>query len=1215
MKISYFVIILFIVFDSFGQTNNKSLYHIKNSLISKKDSLKLSQIPQLKLPLAYKNKSLPSVVDNSGLIYFRPLFEQQQSECGQASGIGMNFTYEIDFLRNLPANVEENQYPTYYCWNFENGGNGWYGVSYFHSFEIVKMNGIPNVVDYGGMSAGGHERWMSGYQEYYNGMFNKINNYYAIKVGTPDGLLTLKHWLNDHLDGSEHGGVASIYSDSGWDTHLLPEGTPEEGKHVIIEWSSIVGHALTICGYNDSIRYDYNGDGIYTNDIDINEDEVINMKDWEIGGLKFANNFWQGTTYADSGFCYMMYKTLADEFGNGGLWNNEVHVVKPKEEYSPLLTARAVVKHDSRDKIKVLVGISGDTNDVEPYSVLDFPIFDFQGGNQYMQGGDSIEENKTIEIGLDITPLLNEINSGQFAKVFLQLIENDPDEIGTGEIVHFSIIDYTNGINEIYCNSSNVPIVENGTTTLSLTHVFNFYEINIETEDLPSATLYQPYNFQLDASGGSAPYNWNLIMNYSESNYYDDFIEFNNEVLEPNDPQDGFVAKQLDFNFPIYGQEYNEIFVSTDGFIFFDQNLYPWPYLHDELLYLKNLKLISPFLCEDLEISIYNDNGIWYQGDENSASFRWKASFTDLSGDYQINVAIRLLPSGEIELLYGDITLPENQKWISGISNGDLNNYQLSSVSNQPNPQNDFVIKFLPPQLVHEIEITDDGVLQGIPLNVYESGEISVRVFDNNNISAAKTFDFNTDGVLMEYTIDAGGDQIIEASENVKLSFTIQNTNSQILTDVSFKLSSSDPFISITDSIEYIGFLTPGETILLTDVFEFNVAGNIPNNYPIQLVASINATQGSWERNFAPIAYSAVVKVDDHYISDGGNYSLASNETADLILEIRNAGMAKANDIAVFIDSNDPYIILNSNTTNLTVLPVDSIWQASFNISAVEFVPFEYLSDINYNITISNGFPVSGTIPLKVNYNVEDFESNSTNLFPWINSSSNPWYIDEETVHGGSYSLRSANIGSNQSSTIYIIFEVQEDGEICFYKKVSCEDSQTDDADYLKFNINATEVARWDGQIDWSHECFDVEEGINMFKWTYRKNQDISSYSDCVWLDNIIFPRLGIIIGFGSENFTGEDNELLLVYPNPFNKIVTINFVVKEPGNFQLNIYDINGKKIKTILSDEYLIQGKYSFIWDGHNGAGIIMPDGIYYCVIQTNEFIVTRKLILLKK
>jgi len=547
-------------------------------------------------------------------------------------------------------------------------------------------------------------------------------------------------------------------------------------------------------------------------------------------------------------------------------------------------------------------------------------------------------------------------------------------------------------------------------------------------------------------------------------------------------------------------------------------------------------------LCLGLEISNSYDDGIWYQGDENSASFRWNASFTNLSGnDYQINVAVRLLPSGEIELLYGDIILPENQTWISGISNGDLNNFQFSSASNLQNPPGNQVIKFSPPQFVHGIGITNEGILHGNPQSVYESAEISVKVFDNNNISTVKTFEFKTDGILMDYTIDAEGNEIFEASEDVKLSFTVQNTDNQILNDVSFKLSCSDPFIIMTDSIEYIGLLNPEETIILNDVFEFNIANNIPNNYPVELVAEIIATEGIWVRNINTVCYSAVLKVDDYHISDGGNYSLSSNETADLILELKNNGMAKANDVEILINSNDPYIIINSNSANIAVLPVDSIWLATYDISAVENVPFEYIAEINYSITIGNGFPVSGSIQVKVNYNIEDFESNSTDLFPWINTSSNAWYIDNETTLGGNYSLRSANIEHSQESTIFIFSEVLEDGEICFYKKVSCEDSPLDNADYLKFLVNANEVARWDGQIDWSHECFDVEVGVNMFKWTYKKNQDISSFNDCVWLDNISFPKLGNIIGFGFENSIDEGSDLLLAFPNPFSDFVTIN--------------------------------------------------------------------------
>lgn len=1215
MKVIFFVffISLFFGIKSFGQNTNKNDYHKINSTISKRDSVKYSRIPQLKLPKSYKNKSLPAVVDNSELMYFRPVFEQVYNECGQASGIAMNYTYEVDLLRNLPANVEENQYPTHYCWNFGNGGNGWYGVSYLHSFEVLKMNGTPNVVDYGGMSTGGPERWLSGYQEYYNGMFNRINEYYSIKVGTSEDLLTLKHWINDHINGSEYGGVASFNADCGWNAEFLPEGTPEEGKYVVAEWGAVTGHALTICGYNDSIRFDYNDDGLFTNDIDINGDDIINMKDWEIGGLKYANNLWYAPCYTDSGYCYTMYKTLADDFDDGGLWNNEVYVVEPKVEYSPMLTVRAIVKHDSRDKVKVLVGISSDTNDIEPYTILDFPIFDFQGDNQYMQGGNTIEENKTIEFGLDISPLLNEINSGQFAKVFFQILENDPNNLGTGDMVHFSIIDYTNGVNEIYCNSANVPITENGTTTLSLTHIFDFYDVDIETEELPTATLYQPYEFQLEATGGNAPYFWNLIMNYTETNYTENFIEFDDEQLEPNDMEDGFVIKELEFSFPFYGETYNEVYVSTDGFVYFGENLYPWPYIYGELLYLKNLKLISPFLCLGIELNSNFENGIWYQGDENSASFRWNASFADLSGDdYQINVAARIFPSGEIELIYGDISVPENQSWISGISNGDLLNYQQSSVSNLQSLPNNQVIKFLPPLFIEEIKITSGGILQGNPLKIYNFQEISVQVLDNNNISSQKTFEFSSEGILMEYTMEAEGNEIIEASESVKMSFEIQNTSSQILNNVSLKLSSSETYITLVDSIEYIGQLNPGETIILNNVFEFVVANDIPNNYPLEIVAGIHATEGIWERNITATCYSAILKFKDHFISDSGNYSLFSNETADLMLELKNIGMAKAIDLEVIIDSNDPYISINSNTATIANLSVDSSWFAGFNITTAENVPFEYLAAINYNINIGNGSPLSGSIYVKINYNVEDFESNSTDFFPWINTSSNAWYIDNEIMLGGNYSLRSANIDHNQESTIFIFLEVLEAGKIDFFKQVSCEDSPSDNADYLKFIINTNELARWDGQIDWSHESFDVEAGINMFKWTYKKNQDLNSYNDCVWLDNISFPKLGNIIGFGFENSIDSESDLLVAYPNPFSNIANINLTITEHENILIEIYNMNGKKVKSLLN-MFLEKGNYSFLWNGDNDAGIALPNGIYYCLVKSNDFIITRKLIKL--
>ncbi len=70
--------------------------------------------------------------------------------------------------------------------------------------------GSPSVADYGGMSDGGPSRWISGYDSYYRGMHNRINQIYSIKTNTVEGLNTLKQWVYDHANGSSAGGLASF---------------------------------------------------------------------------------------------------------------------------------------------------------------------------------------------------------------------------------------------------------------------------------------------------------------------------------------------------------------------------------------------------------------------------------------------------------------------------------------------------------------------------------------------------------------------------------------------------------------------------------------------------------------------------------------------------------------------------------------------------------------------------------------------------------------------------------------------------------------------------------------------------------------------------------------------------------------------------------------------------------------------------------------------
>jgi len=423
-KISYSQVINENVFSN---TNNNFPVILKP--ISTNDSIRLMNIPSIEVPAIYKSINspiLPVSVDNSIQPYFRPITWQSGYECGQMAGIAFVFTYEIDRLRNIAANVSANQYPTHFSWNFLNNAYNYTGVSFFDTWEITRICGTPNVMDYGGaLNTGGEKRWMTGYQQYYNGMKNRISGVYSIRCDTPEGLSVLKHWMNDHLDASSVGGVACFYAQYCAPDTTLPQGTPEAGKVLITSWGSSPSHAWTIAGYNDSIRYDYNKDGQYTNNLDINGDGIVNMKDWEIGGLKIINGY-TGNNWGNGAFSYMMYKSLAESNSNGGIWNHSVFVVKAKQTQAPQLTMKVNMKHNKRNQIKVIVGVNQDQNATRPAVRMEFPIINYHGDTLGMQG-DLTEAGKSIEFGLDVTPLLCELNTSQAAKFFLEVVENDPN--------------------------------------------------------------------------------------------------------------------------------------------------------------------------------------------------------------------------------------------------------------------------------------------------------------------------------------------------------------------------------------------------------------------------------------------------------------------------------------------------------------------------------------------------------------------------------------------------------------------------------------------------------------------------------------------------------------------------------------------------------------------------------------------------------------------
>jgi len=79
-------------------------------------------------------------------------------------------------------------------------------------------------------------------------------------------------------------------------------------------------------------------------------------------------------------------------------------------------------------------------------------------------------------------------------------------------------------------------------------------------------------------------------------------------------------------------------------------------------------------------------------------------------------------------------------------------------------------------------------------------------------------------------------------------------------------------------------------------------------------------------------------------------------------------------------------------------------------------------------------------------------------------------------------------------------------------------------------------------------------------------------------------------------------------YPNPFNASTTISYNLIKPAAVAIDIYDMLGRKIETLISNNQPA-GDHSITWDADHAAS-----GTYFYKLSAGESVQTKRMILLK-
>lgn len=177
-------------------------------------------------------------------------------------------------------------------------------------------------------------------------------------------------------------------------------------------------------------------------------------------------------------------------------------------------------------------------------------------------------------------------------------------------------------------------------------------------------------------------------------------------------------------------------------------------------------------------------------------------------------------------------------------------------------------------------------------------------------------------------------------------------------------------------------------------------------------------------------------------------------------------------------------------------------------------------------------------------------------------------------------------------------------------------------------------VSRRDGiEIISAFQSGDTRVRVNVYRGgadNDQPTQQIASFEveggSFIYTDKTAEPgrtytyRIGVLDRDG-EFFSPSDRATRMVpevvlgqnHPNPFNPTTTISYVLPSSEHVTLNIYDAQGKLVRTLVNATQSF-GAQSATWDGKDNNGASVGTGVYFYRLKSGKFAQSKKMLLLK-
>ena len=146
----------------------------------------------------------------------------------------------------------------------------------------------------------------------------------------------------------------------------------------------------------------------------------------------------------------------------------------------------------------------------------------------------------------------------------------------------------------------------------------------------------------------------------------------------------------------------------------------------------------------------------------------------------------------------------------------------------------------------------------------------------------------------------------------------------------------------------------------------------------------------------------------------------------------------------------------------------------------------------------------------------------------------------------------------------------------------------------------------------------DAGEELSIDVKIFNDNQ---SFNDTELQLEAAFESLSIPLRYGIslsnedrvDVITSNQFKLHQNYPNPFNPSTSIDFTVPQKSNLRISIYDILGREVKELFNG-VKESGDHTIRWNGMDNSSKVVGTGMYFYVLETDNFRVAKKMAFLK-